>query len=190
MLAADAAEALGDAAEALRIMDSRPLGPDGRPFWRPWRIRRLIQLSTLSSVLPRWVTSRWILAQALQASSESARARALKALRIAERFRDGAGSPPAVDDIEAKCRVIDRDWVFRQVYLYELGGLDDFLRGAAPALLARADRIRAWARAGMGGYQLVGREPATVIWRTWRPRRGSRSSTRDVAPWSFRGSAS
>jgi hypothetical protein len=111
-------------------------------------------------------------------------------LRIAERFRDGAGSPPAVDDIEAKCRVIDRAWVFRQVYLYELGGLDDFLRGAAPALLARADRIRAWARAGMGGYQLVGREPATVIWRTWRPRRGSRSSTRDVAPWSFRGSAS
>ena len=35
---ADEAEARGDANAALDVMDAFALGPDGKPFWRPWRV--------------------------------------------------------------------------------------------------------------------------------------------------------
>lgn len=34
---ADEAEARGDAEEALVVLSERFLGPDGKPWWRPWR---------------------------------------------------------------------------------------------------------------------------------------------------------
>jgi hypothetical protein len=39
MFAADDAEARGDAEAALALISETPLGSDGRPFWRPWRVR-------------------------------------------------------------------------------------------------------------------------------------------------------
>ena len=162
---ADAAEARGDAAGALSILAEMPLGPDGRFFWRPWRIRHLTQLAELGSSLPRWATSRWILAQAMQLLDESRRGSALKALEIAVDLRGGDDELPGVDLADAHGRVMDRDWVFRQIHLYELGGLAHFVRRvAAPDLLAGAERIHDWVRARMGGFRLVACEPGSVIW--------------------------
>ncbi len=66
---------------------------------------------------------------------------------------------------DARCRLVDHDWVYRQVYTYELGGLSRFLRGyAAPELVARADHIHDWARAPMCGLRLVERHPGSTTW--------------------------
>ena len=50
---------------------------------------------------------------------------------------------------------MDRDWIFRQVALYDLGALDHFLHHqATPDLVAGADSIHEWLRTPMGGFQL------------------------------------
>ena len=165
MFAADDAEARGDAEAALALISKMPLGPDGKPFWRPWRVRYLTQLAHLGPLLPRWATSRWILAQALQALHEESRGRAGRALEIAIEVRGGEGELPGMDRMDAKCKVMDHDWVYRQVFLYELGGLHDFLRRRASAdLMAGADRIREWARAPMGAYRLLDRAADVTTW--------------------------
>ncbi len=64
MVAVDEAERRGDVTEALRLMSGRALGPDNSPFWRPWRVDRLSQVTMLGPALPRWAVSRWIAAQA------------------------------------------------------------------------------------------------------------------------------
>jgi hypothetical protein len=61
---------------------------------------------------------------------------------------------------------MDHDWVFRQVHLFELGGLEFFVtRVASPDLVVGADRIREWMRAPMAGYRLEGTTPTTAVWR-------------------------
>ena len=146
-------------------MSEMALGPDGKPFWRPWRVRYLTQLAYLGPLLPRWATSRWVLAQALQALQEGSRDRTRRALEIAIKVRGGEGELPGMDAMDAKCKVMDHDWVYRQVFLYELGGLDDFLRRRASAdLVAGADRIREWARAPMGAYRLLDRRADVTTW--------------------------
>ncbi|NYD43186.1 hypothetical protein [Nocardioides panaciterrulae] len=164
MRASDAAEARGDAAGALDVIGRRPYGHDGKPFWRPWRVTRLWQLARLGSVLPRWATSRWILAQAAQGLGPTDRLRHQRALQVALQVRGAPGGDlrelgmTAVD-------VMDHDWVHRQLVLYELGGLDSFLRReASPALLAGADRIEQWARTPMGGYRLLAEDPLLLRW--------------------------
>ena len=165
MIAADDAEARGDAEAALALMSEMPLGPDGKPFWRPWRLRYLTQLAILGPMLPRWATSRWILAQALQSLDEGSRDRVRRALAIAIDVRGGEGELPGMDHLDAKCKVMDHDWVYRQLFLYELGGLRDFLRRRASAdLVAGADRIREWARAPMGAYRLLDRAADVTTW--------------------------
>jgi hypothetical protein len=165
MFAADDAESRGDAEAALALMSRMPLGPDGKPFWRPWRVRYLAQLAGLGPLLPRWATSRWILAQALQSLHEESRDRARRAIEIAIDLRGGQGELPGLDAMDAKCKVMDHDWVYRQVFLYELGGLDDFLRRHASAdLVAGADRIREWARAPVGAYRLCDRAADVATW--------------------------
>ena len=170
VFAADAAEARGDAQEALAIMEEHlaTCQPD-ETFWRPWRIRRLIQISVLGPLLPRWVTSRWILAQALQhldpAPRGIAKTRLKRALDLAVELRGGADTLIGVDATDAMCRVMDRDWVYRQLRLYELGTLHHFLqRAVASDLVAGADRIHDWATASMGGFRLQDRHPGTVRW--------------------------
>jgi len=165
MFAADDAEARGDAEAALALMSEMLLGPDGKPFWRPWRVRYLTQLAYLGPLLPRWATSRWILAQALQSLHEGSRDRVRRALGIAIEVRGGEAELPGMDDRDAKCKVMDHDWVYRQVFLYELGGLQDFLRRRATAdLVAGADRIREWARVPMGAYRLLDRAADVTTW--------------------------
>lgn len=163
--ATDQAEARGDASAALDII-GRDLQRRGDEFfWRPERTERLAQLTVLAATLPRWATSRWILAQAAQCLDERGRGRALKALEIAIAARGGESALVGTDAVDAKAKVIDNDWLYRQVLLYELGGLQYFVdRVASPDLLAGADRIRGWARAPMGGFRLIDESPLMLTW--------------------------
>jgi len=163
--AVDAAEARGDAAAALDLMTAPVKGPSDRVFWRPWTARHLSQIATLGPILPRWATSRWIVGQALQCLDSSSRNRGLRALEVAIETRGGPGTLRGVDEVDARCKVIDHDWVYRQVQLYELGGLDHFVRRvASPDLVVGADRMHDWARAPMGGFRLLNETGRTVTW--------------------------
>lgn len=167
MFAVDEAEARGDAMGALAIMDSCATGPNGEYFWRPERLARLMQIVLFGPELPGWVTSRWILDQAQHALHEGRRRMASRAEAVAVEARGGPAALPGADEIDAKARVHDRDWIYRQLVLYEFGGLDHFLRHqATPDLVAGADRIEEWMRARMGGYRLVTAADPTVT--TWR----------------------
>lgn len=115
--------------------------------------------------MPRWAISRWILSQALQQLDSDTRIRGQRALQIAIDVRGGEAALKGVDDVDAHCKVIDHDWVYRQQYLYDLGGLRHFLRTAASAdLLAGADRIADWADAPMGAYRLQAVSPVRLTW--------------------------
>ena len=163
--AADDAERRGDAMLALETMAAHP---DGLAFWRPWRVRALGQVTMFGPLLPGWARSRWILAQALQHLGPQGGVvgrRVHRALETAIDLRGGRDRLPGRDPADAVCKVMDHDWVFRQLHLYELGGLRYFLdRVAAPDLVSGADRIRDWATAPMGGFRLLKREPGTVVW--------------------------
>lgn len=166
MQAADEAEARGDAAAALAIIESRPLDADGSQFWRHERVCRLHQAIILRQLWPRWATSRWILAQAMQMMEPSRRPFHQKALEIAVDLRGGRGTLPGRDDVDRRARIQDHDWVYRQLVLYEYGGLATFLRRvAAPDLVVGADRIHDWARAPMRVLRLTGRSARTLHWR-------------------------
>ena len=163
--ATDAAELRGDAWGALRIIEDHVRFRRDQNFWRPWRIERLVQLAGLGSMLPRWATSRWILAQAAQWLDEWGRAPGSKAMEIAVAARGGEAALVGTDAVDAKVKVVDHDWLFRQVYLYELGALQHFVgRVATPDLLAGADRLHDWARAPMGAFRFLHESPLTLTW--------------------------
>lgn len=160
---ADAAEANGDAEAALEVILDNPVGPDGRIFWRPWRIERLAELVE-SDDPPQWVLARWVIAQALQ-HLDGNRERVQRALEEAVQLRGAIAKLPGVDHIDAKCRVMDHDWVFRQRFVYDLGGLDHFVRrGAQQGLLARAGDLSPWLESHLSGYVLVKQAPSTLVW--------------------------
>jgi hypothetical protein len=163
--ATDAAEARGDAAGALDLIERDLETRRDDNFWRPERLQRLLQIAGLGSVLPGWATSRWILAQAAQCLDSGGRDRTRKALEIATAIRGGDCSLVGVDAIDARAKVMDHDWVFRQVLLYELGGLQHFIaRVATPDLLVGADRIHDWARTPMGAFRFVKESADTLTW--------------------------
>ena len=165
MVAVDDAERRGDAEAALLLMSSRLLGPDGRPFWRPARVSRLSQVVLLGSTMPRWAVSRWIVAQAHDWCARPGDPVRGNALERAIEVRGGTDGLSTRDEVDAQCKIFDHDWVFRQIYLYELGGLARFVRSrGTPDLLAGADHIHDWARAPMEALRLVERTPGTVIW--------------------------
>ncbi len=143
---------------------------EGLSFWRPRRYTCVLQMTWLAPVLPGWATSRWIVAQAAQHLGERndpvARHRVHRALGTAIDLRGGLGRLPGRDLVDRQCLVLDHDWVFRELYLYDLGALAHFVRRVAtPALLAGADRIAAWPDAPLGGYRYLGCDPGTATWR-------------------------
>jgi hypothetical protein len=165
MLEADEAERRGDALGALAIIERHPAGSDGLTFWRPARIERLLQVAELAPVLPAWATSRWILDQALQLMHEAVREPRRRALRIAVELRGGPDELPGMDEADAMSKVIDHDWVYRQLVLYEYGGLSTFLRrAAAPDLVVGADHIQDWARSPMRVLRFEERTEQTLTW--------------------------
>jgi len=164
MFRVDEAERRGDARGALELILASPDGGQGG-FWRPRRIARLSQLFVLGRTLPAWVTSRWVLEQALQDLSPATRSITAGAMDAAIQLRGGPAALPGKDPTDARVKVMDGDWAYRQSYLYGLGGLESFLQDRASAgLIASADRIEEWVRAPMGGYELVGHGPAVTSW--------------------------
>lgn len=167
MRAADAAELRGDALGALQVINAHPRGPDGKLFWRRERLRRLIQLAGLDGLLPRWATSRWILAQAAHHLDESNRGRNARAMHVALRAQPpGPVGMSQHERQELQVRIQDHDWIFRQVLLYEQDGLDHFLHEVAPTdLLAGADRIEEWPRAPLAAYRFIAGTAGNLLWR-------------------------
>ena len=158
-------ELRGDAAGALRLIQGHLLGPDGKPFWRPWRVDRLAQIVMLGPALPAWAISRWLVAQAHETFGRPGDPRRRRSLELALEVRGGTHGLSVHGHDDAMCKLIDHDWVYRQLFLYDLGGLSDFIRSTAAAdLLAGADHIHDWARAPMSALRLVDRSASTVTW--------------------------
>lgn len=150
MLAVDAAEALGDAEGALAIVEDMPVGADGRPWWRPERIRRLRQIVALGEDAPEWVIRRWVVAQAAQARPR----RPQQARDVAVRTRGGA-STLWESTTRMRCRRSSTTTgSTARLVLHEHGGLAAFVeRAATPALLGRAGDMRSWIGVPMGGFE-------------------------------------
>jgi len=164
MALADDAEARGDATGALEVMEAFPEGPDGRPFWRPTRVSNLLQVDMFGPMLPPWVFSRWICAQALQSLDPESRDRTQRALAHAVDIDDGAEVWSKEDPADAVW-LMDHDWAYRQLFLYDLGGLASFVRRtASSALIASADSIHEWARSPMGAFRHLGTTTDTGSW--------------------------
>lgn len=158
----NAAESAGDAARALDVMARNVFDADGRPFWHPERVEYIHQLACLGP-LPAWVTSRWILAQAERSLRSRGVRRALDA--VVELHGGTHRLPGRRAGADPRAWVLDRDWVFRQLLLFDLGGVGDFLGGEARRdLVDRADSPHDWAGATMGAYRLQERRPATLVW--------------------------
>jgi hypothetical protein len=166
MVAADEAERRGDARAALEVME-RSWARVGVGFWRPWRIQRLWSIACLEpmGLLPSWAVGRWVLEQALQDLSGHQRQARKRALEMAMDVGRLPGAE-ALDGYDLAARVSDRDWLHRQLYLYEFGGLDRFVRRvAAPDLIAGVPEIGDWITAPMGGYRFLESSPdcSTVV---------------------------
>ena len=174
MFAVIDAEARGDATGALEIIGRTVDELDGEQFWHPQRVERLEQIALLGALLPRWAHSRWIVSQAMQGTHPRNKLRMAKAIKVALQVR--GGHDPGLDREDDRIQILDRDWVYRQVFLYEVGGLDAFLRhNAAGDLIAGADRIWEWVRAPMRGLRLLGRDAHELVWED--PSTGEQLST-------------
>jgi hypothetical protein len=163
MFAVIDAEARGDVKSALDIIHLAGNQLDGEQFWHPLRIERLEQMRMLGAGMPRWGHSRWIVSQAMQGTQPRNKWRMSRAIQVAMDVR--GGPDPHRDREDDRIQIMDRDWVYRQTFLYELGGLEAFLRhNASGDLIAGADRIWEWARAPMRGVRLLEREPRHLLW--------------------------
>ena len=160
--AVNEAESRGDVRGAIDLVE-RDLGRrhDAMGFWSPDRLTHLLQLWAYAGMLPGWATSRWVLHQAVRWLDASQRQRCLTALEATTRL---VGEPEDGGPFDA-CQVMDHDWVYRQLVLYDLGGLQHFLdHVASPELLRDADHVQGWARAPMGGYRFEGRVGRSLRW--------------------------
>jgi hypothetical protein len=165
MIAVDEAERRGDAEAAMTLIAQRPFGPDGKPFWRPWRVHRLAQVRMLGPGLPGWAASRWVAAQAHDTLGVPGDRRRRRCQELALEVRGGLEGLSIHGETDALAKLMDGDWVYRQLFLYDLGGLADFIRSrATPDLLSGADSIHDWCLAPMTALRLVGRSARTVTW--------------------------
>lgn len=157
MAACADAEARGDLDEAIHHYESIP------QFDEALHGYRLRQLAALGSQAPGWMWSRWMTLQVrrplwsdaprgtdpdpdLARTAEIAYPNGVPTERM-----DGMSMPVFL------ATLLERDWVHRQLVVYESGRLDRFVRERAGGLLlARADHPLEWASAPMGGYRLDG----------------------------------
>ncbi len=152
--AAADAEAAGDPVRALRTFSRI------RQFDQSLHATYLATLAELGDDAPGWMYSRWITVQAqrpLWNGAETTGPDAALVAVVEGLYADG------VDLEQADCPsseifvalLYQRDWVLRQLTVYDHGGMRDFVETMAGAdLLARADRIQDWVEAPMGGYRL------------------------------------
>lgn len=146
------AEADGDAA---RARDHYYASPTFEGVPHPHHLQEIIDLGEEA---PGWVWSRWVSSQAyrwmLVQEDQRVTSAVLQATTVG--YPDVDLERPFGLAIGEFCtRLAASDWVCDQLATYEYGGLLDFLDLRAGAFLERrADRIREWALAPMGGYRL------------------------------------
>ena len=151
-----AAERSGDAARALELHASVPA--------LNLRSRHhviLTQLASLGDELPDWVWARWIAYQAARCEdpdTETGTIQRLALTYVIETFHDDQLADchaDGGDPIKVVSRVLGESWLFHQVLLHELGGLERFAAELATGRLAEHSALaRSWAGASLGGYLL------------------------------------
>jgi len=151
-----AAERAGDAALALELHSSVPA--------LDLRSRHHVLLTELASLgehLPEWVWARWIAYQAVRCEDPGTRTGSIvrQALtyavevfhedQLADCHADGG------DPVRVLAWVASESWLFHQLLVHELGGLERFVDELATGRLAgHADLARSWVGARLGGYQV------------------------------------
>jgi hypothetical protein len=154
------AELRGDAAEALRLHRSVPM------FSRSTHGDRLQQLAELGAEAPGWLINRWLTVQARRPLWTGSDERAVnRALQLVIPMIYPSGIPfeaIGCDHVEQVVPFIcERDWVVRQVDVYELSGLRRVVQQFASAeLLERSDQVHAWCRSPMRALRV---EDATTV---------------------------
>jgi hypothetical protein len=154
MSAAADAELLGDPVTALRHYESIAC------FEGSLHHRRLRLLAELGDEAPAWLWSRWLSVQArrpLWTGSQSAAPNPALETALEVAYPRGIDLT-RVDGMSLEvflASFYERDWVTRQLIVYEYGGLRHLVEDLAGArLLEHADHPAAWVGAPMGGYRL------------------------------------
>lgn len=156
--ASQAAERRGDWAAALRHYRRVPMFRDSTYG------EQLEVLAALSDDAPGWLVARWLTVVARRHSVDQHRS------KLAFEAGMALAHPHGVDlealDLtypqQATSQLWGRDWMVRQLEVYELCGLRDLLLpipppvGLAPELVKRAGPVTRWSRAAMGGYRVGG----------------------------------
>lgn len=156
------AEAEGDPVRALASYQR--IGP----FRGSHHGERLRQLVELEGFLPPWVYARWVLEQAVRHSTAENNRRC-RDVRVAvlEAGHVLGVDPHTPYGYPAETFVslmMGCDWLYRQAFLFEDGGLRRFLdTGASAELLARAEGVAQWVEARMGGYRMVGKRGGVIV---------------------------
>lgn len=154
--ASQAAELRGDWAGALTHYRRVPM------FAQSTHGEQLEVMAALGDDAPGWLVARWLTVLARRHSDDQQRSkvafRAVMALahpRGVDLGKLGVSHPE-----QASAQVWGRDWMVRQLEVYELTGLLHLLLpypppvGLARELVARAGPVSEWGYAAMGGYRL------------------------------------
>jgi hypothetical protein len=143
------AEARGDAATAAGLLAEA--GVDD-----PVRIDDLATMARHGDAAPSWLVARWLTRQALEWLRLRGDERYERARYLSLQGTYWSRADLAVADLPpAYVRLLDSDWVTREIALYGYRALDDFLDGVAdPALVERAGEVRSWTRIPLRAYRL------------------------------------
>jgi hypothetical protein len=151
-----AAERSGDAARALELHASVPA-----LNLRSRHHVLLTQLASLGDELPGWVWARWIAYQAARCEDPDTETGTIQRLALTyalETFHDDQLADchaDGGDPLKVAARVMGESWLFHQVLVHELGGLERFVDELATGRLAEhAALARSWVGAPLGGYLL------------------------------------
>jgi hypothetical protein len=152
-----AAERSGDARRALELHSSVPAFA-----LRSRHHVLLTQLASLGDQLPEWVWARWIAYQAVRCEDPGSQTGEVQRLaltyaietfhedQLADCYANGG------DPVRVGAWVASESWLFHQVLVHELGGLERFVHEHATGRLAEhAELARSWVEAPLSGF-LVG----------------------------------
>jgi hypothetical protein len=149
-----AAERSGDAARALELHASVPA-----LNLRSRHHVLLTQLASLGDELPGWVWARWIAYQAARCEDPDTETGTIQRLALTyalETFHDDQLADchaDGGDPLKVAARVMGESWLFHQVLVHELGGLERFVDELATGRLAEhAALARSWVGAPLSGY--------------------------------------
>ncbi|MCY4726865.1 hypothetical protein NYO98_11305 [Nocardioides sp. STR2] len=174
-----AAERSGDATRALELHSRVPA-----LNLRSRHHVLLTQLASLGNHFPNWVWARWIAYQAVRCEdreSETGQAQRLAPKYAIDTFHDDQLADchaDGGDPVRVMARVASESWLFHQVLVHELGGLERFVTSSRPGVSPTTRSLRdpgwehAWAATGSGRACPAGGCAST----TRLPAPGSRSS--------------